>query len=125
MESECISVDGVSRRISKDSFADGRNPRRQLRPQISAPSSSGRPPPVKMPASVCDAFYEMGLRIALSGNRELDSLHQELGGAIGGLAQEIDHLKSRCSELQTRLQSEIAKVRERLLRVCVKSESQS
>ena len=97
--------------MSKDSCTVGLNPGRQLRPRSAMPSSSGPPraPRMgKMPASIRNPFYEIGLRIALrSKHEELENLHDELGGAIGGLVQENDELKSEILELKTRLQFKV------------------
>ena len=65
---------------------------------------------VKIPAPIRDAYYGMGLSIALGSNRELDPMHEEIGRHITGLAIRIEELEDKSAHLHARLLSEIQKV---------------
>lgn len=65
---------------------------------------------VKIPGPIRDAYYGMGLSIALGSNRDLDPMYDEIGRHITSLAKRIKELEDNCAHLQERLLSEIQKV---------------
>jgi hypothetical protein len=65
---------------------------------------------VNIPAPIRDAYYVLGLSIALGSNRELDPMYEEIGRHITGLAIRIEELEDKSADLHERLLSEIQKV---------------
>jgi hypothetical protein len=65
---------------------------------------------VKIPAPIPDAYYGMGLSIALGSNRELDPMYEEIGRHFTGLTMRIEELEDKSAHLHACLLCEIQKV---------------